>query len=159
MGLEKHEFEKGCVANDEAQLSKLLGSDYFNKGEYEKAVEFFGVFLNSSHAAEQSTQDSYQIGYSYFKTGDYKNAIILLEPLVNGKDVWTQYAMYTLGDSFLKPNNKQTARAAFERASRLEPDKEIQQHALLQYAKLSYALGFNSYALTATQPYFYRFPH
>src|SRR3546814_17255815 len=109
MGLEKHEFEKGCVANDEAQLSKLLGSDYFNKGEYEKAVEFFGFFLNSSHAAEQSTQDSYQIGYSYFKTGDYKNAIILLEPLVNGKDVWTQYAMYTLGDSFLKTNNKQNA--------------------------------------------------
>src|SRR3546814_368013 len=90
---------------------------------------------------------------------DYKNAIILLEPLVNGKDVWTQYAMYTLGDSFLKTNNKQNARAAFERASRLEHDKEIQQHALLQYAKLSYELGFNSYALTATQQYIERFPN
>src|SRR3546814_9877453 len=105
---------KGRGSEYEAQLAKLLGSAYFNKGEYEKAVEFFGFFLNSSHAAEQSTQDSYQIGYSYFKTGDYKNAIILLEPLVNGKDVWTQYAMYTLGDSFLKTNNKQNARARSE---------------------------------------------
>lgn len=152
-------FEQGRGSEYEAQLAKLLGSAYFNKGEYEKAVEYFGFFLNSSHAAEQSSQDSYQIGYSYYKTGDYKNAIILLEPLVNGNDLWTQYAMYTLGDCFLQTNNKQNARAAFERASKLEHDQEIQQHALLQYAKLSYELGFNSFALTATQQYIDRFPN
>src|SRR3546814_18203992 len=67
--------------------------------------------------------------------------------------------MYNLCDSFLNTNNKQNARAAFERASRLEHDKEIQQHALLQYAKLSYELGFNSYALTATQQYIEHFPN
>ncbi|QEC52732.1 tol-pal system protein YbgF [Anseongella ginsenosidimutans] len=152
-------FENGRGSEYEAQLAKLLGSAYFNKGEYEKAVEYFGFFLNSTHAADQSSQDSYQIGYSYYKTGDYKNAIILLEPLVNGDDIWTQYAMYTLGDCFLKTDNKQNARAAFERASKLAHDEEIQQHALLQYAKLSYELGFNSFALTATQQYIERFPN
>lgn len=152
-------FESGRGSEYEARLAKVLGSAYFNKGEYEKAVEYFGFFLNSTAAAEQSSQDSYQIGYSYYKTGDYKNAIILLEPLVNGDDVWTQYAMYTLGDCFLKTNNKQNARAAFERAARLEHDEEVQQHALLQYAKLSYELGFNAFALTATQQYIERFPN
>lgn len=152
-------FEQGRGSKYEAQLAKLLGSAYFNKDEYEKAVEYFSFFLNSPSAADQSSQDSYQIGYSYYKTGDYKNAIVLLEPLVNGDDIWTQYAMYTLGDSFLNTGNKQNARAAFERASRLEHDQEIQQHALLQYAKLSYELGFSSYALTATEQYISKFPN
>ncbi|HYH56064.1 MAG TPA: tetratricopeptide repeat protein, partial [Anseongella sp.] len=152
-------FESGRGSEYEPLLAKVLGAAYFSKGEYEKAVEYFGFFLNSAHAAEQSSQDSYQIGYSYYKTGDYKNAIVLLEPLVNGNDIWTQYAMYTLGDCFLKTDNRPNARAAFERASRLEHDAEIQQHALLQYAKLSYELGFNAFALTATQQYIERFPN
>lgn len=158
IALAQPEFDKGQSTYD-ALLAKVLGSAYFNKEDYEKAVQYFNVFLNSEHAAEQSSQDSYQIGYSYYKTEDYENAIIVLEPLVNGKDAWTQHAMYILGDSFLKTGNKENARAAFERAAKLGHDEGVQEQALIQFAKLSYELGFSKFALSATQDFIQKFPN
>jgi TolA-binding protein len=59
--------------------------------------------------------------------------------------------MFTLAKSALQLQNKEKARSAFFRASRLEFDKNIQEEAWLNYAKLSYELEFNQQALEATQ--------
>src|SRR6185312_13213522 len=53
---------------------------------------------------------------------------------------------------------KQSARSAFLAASKLDFDKQLQEDALYQYAKLSYELDFNTQALDATRLYLKNYP-
>ena len=48
-------------------------------------------------------------------------------------------------------DNKQSARNAYLAASKLGFDKQLQEDALFEYAKLSYELDFNVQALEATR--------
>ena len=90
--------------------------------------------------------------------GNYAKSAAELERLIEQGDVYSQSGNYTLGDVFLKMNNKQSARNAFLAASKLTYDKQLQEDALYQYAKLSYELDFNTEALAATRLYLKNYP-
>jgi len=55
-------------------------------------------------------------------------------------------------------NNKQNARSAYFAASKPDFDKQLQEDALYEYAKLSYELDFNTQALSATRLYLKNYP-
>jgi TolA-binding protein len=143
---------------NETEMLRIIGASYFAKGNYDKSVEYYSRFEDADQGRTQNTQDSYQIGYAYYKVGNYGKAATILEKLVAQHDNYSQSGSYTLGDVFLKMNNKQSARNAFFTASRLDFDKQIQEDALYQYAKLSYELDFNNEALTATRAYLKNHP-
>src|SRR5690606_22478788 len=73
-------------------------------------------------------------------------------------DEYYQSAMITLGDAFLKTGNKQSARNAFFRASKLDFDPQLQEEGLFNYVKLSYELDFHQVALDAVQDYRATYP-
>ncbi len=66
----------------------------------------------------------------------------------------------TLGRSSadIKTGNKQSARNAFFRASKLDFDPALKEEGLLNYAKLSYELEFHTVALDAVQLYLKTYP-
>ncbi|MFD2145686.1 tetratricopeptide repeat protein [Mucilaginibacter antarcticus] len=99
------------------------------------------------------------MGYAYYKVGNNAKAAQELEKLIERQDIYSQSGSYTLGEVFLKMNNKQSARNAFFNASRLSFDKQLQEDGLFQYAKLSYELDFNSQALDATRTYLKNYPN
>jgi TolA-binding protein len=142
----------------ETEMLRIIGASYFAKSDYGNAVKYYSRFQDEDQGRTQNTQDSYQIGYTYYKVGNNAKAAVELEKLVEGQDIYSQYGNYTLGDVFLKLNNKQSARNAFLVASKLGFDVKIQEDALYQYAKLSYELDFNSAALNATRLYLKNFP-
>ncbi|MFD0792575.1 tetratricopeptide repeat protein [Mucilaginibacter litoreus] len=142
----------------ETEMLRIIGASYFAKGNYDKAVEYYGRFEDQDQGRTQNTQDSYQIGYAYYKVGNYAKAATVLGKLVAQNDNYSQSGSYTLGDVFLKMNNKQSARNAFFTASRLNFDPQIQEDALYEYAKLSYELDFNVEALNATRLYLKNYP-
>src|ERR1700744_4715997 len=98
------------------------------------------------------------MSYAYFKVGNYEKASSELERLVSQNDVYSQNGNYTLGDVFLKLDNKQSARNAFLNASKMTFDARLQEDALYEYAKLSYELDFNLEALNATRLYLKNYP-
>jgi TolA-binding protein len=142
----------------ETEMLRIIGASYFAKSDYANAVTYYNRFQERDLGKTQNTQDSYQIGYAYYKTGNDSKAATELEKLVNGNDVYSQSGNYTLGTIFLKLNNKQSARNAFQVASKLDFDKQLQEDALFEYAKLSYELGFNNQALEATRLYLRNYP-
>ncbi|RFZ82135.1 outer membrane protein assembly factor BamD [Mucilaginibacter terrenus] len=142
----------------ETEMLRIIGATYFAKGNFDKSVEYYSRFQDQDQNKTQNTQDSYQIGYAYYKVGNYGKAAAELEKLVAQNDNYSQSGNYTLGDVFLKMNNKQSARNAFFAASRLTYDKQLQEDALYEYAKLSYELDFNNEALTATRTYLKNYP-
>ena len=143
---------------NETEMLRIIGASYFAKANYDKAVEYYSRFEDQDQGRTQNTQDSYQMGYAYYKVGNNGKAASILEKLVAQNDNYSQNGSYTLGDVFLKMNNKQSARNAFFTASRLNYDKQLQEDALYQYAKLSYELDFNNEALVATRTYLKNYP-
>ncbi|MFD1255808.1 tetratricopeptide repeat protein [Mucilaginibacter terrae] len=142
----------------ETEMLRIVGASYFAKADYANAVSYYSRFQDRDLDKTQNTQDSYQIGYAYYKTGNDARAITELEKLVGKNDVYSQNGNYTLGTIFLKLNNKQSARNAFQIASRLDFDKQLQEDALFEYAKLSYELDFNNQALEASRQYLRTYP-
>ncbi|WP_428328840.1 tetratricopeptide repeat protein [Mucilaginibacter sp.] len=143
---------------NEREMLRIIAASYFAKANYDNAAKYYARFEDEDQGRTQNTQDSYQMGYTYYKVGNYAKAASELEQLQQHNDVFSQLGNYTLGDVFLKMNNKQSARSAYFVASKLSFDKQIQEDALFQYAKLSYELDFNTQALDATRLYLKNYP-
>ncbi|OCX51431.1 hypothetical protein BEL04_15505 [Mucilaginibacter sp. PPCGB 2223] len=143
---------------NETEILHLIGAAYFAKADYKNSAAYYARFQDEDLGKTQNTQDDYQIGYANFKIANYPKAIKELEKLVDRKDIYSQNGSYTLGNVFLKVNNKQSARNAFLVASKLDFDPLLQEDALYEYAKLSYELDFNTQALDATRLYLKKYP-
>jgi TolA-binding protein len=143
---------------NEREMLRIIAASYFAKANYDNAAKYYARFEEQDQGRTQNTQDSYQMGYTYYKIGNYAKAASELEKLQQQNDVYSQNGNYTLGDVFLKMNNKQSARSAFFAASKLDFDKQLQEDALYEYAKLSYELDFNTQALGATRLYLKNYP-
>lgn len=141
----------------ETEMLRIIGASYFAKSDYTNAGIYYQNFQQKDLGKTQNNQDNYQIGYTWFKLKDYKKAIVELEKL-SSTDEYFQNGMIALGESFLKTNNKQGARNAFFKASKLTADKELQEEGLFNYAKLSYELDFHQVALDATQLFIKTYP-
>ncbi|ASU35745.1 tetratricopeptide repeat protein [Mucilaginibacter xinganensis] len=149
---------KNTHQQHETEMLRIIAASYFAKADYDNSAKYYGLFEDRDQGKTQNTQDSYQMGYTYFKVGNFGKAASELEKLQQQNDVFSQNGNYTLGNVFLKMNNKQSARSAFFAASRLDFDKQLQEDALYEYAKLSYELDFNTQALEATRTYLRNYP-
>ncbi|MEP6612406.1 MAG: tetratricopeptide repeat protein [Mucilaginibacter sp.] len=149
---------KNTHQQHETEMLRVIAASYFAKANYDKAAEYYAHFEEEDQGKTQNTQDSYQMGYTYFKVGNFAKAASELVKLQQTNDVFSQNGNYILGNVFLKMNNKQSARSAFFAASKLNFDKQLQEDALYEYAKLSYELDFNTQALDATRLYLKNYP-
>ncbi len=150
---------KTTIQQNEKEMLRLIAASYFALADYPNAAVYYGRFEDEDLGQTQNTQDNYQMGYTYFKVGNNQKAAIELVKLQQDTDVYSQNGNYTLGNVFLKMDNKQSARNAFFVASKLNFDKQLQEDALYEYAKLSYELDFNTQALLATRAYLKNYPH
>lgn len=137
---------------NETELFRILGATYFAKGDLVNSKNYYDKFQANDSKGSQSNQDNYNMGYIAYHLKDYKKAIKELEK-VSEPDAYFQAGMIILGDAFLKEGNKEGARNAFFRASKLDFDAESKELGLLNYAKLSYELEFHQVALEATQEF------
>ncbi|MGJ1269339.1 tetratricopeptide repeat protein [Sphingobacterium spiritivorum] len=144
--------------DNETDMFRVIAATYFIKGDLKKSKEYYDKFQSQDQGKTQNNQDSYQIGYINYKLGDYDKAITELEKMTE-PDAYYQSAMITLGDAFLKKGNKQSARNAFFRASKLDFDPQLKEEGLFNYAKLSYELEFHQVALDAIQEYIKTYPN
>jgi TolA-binding protein len=144
---------------NEKEMLRLIAASYFAKANYPDAAKYYQRFEDEDLGHTQNTQDSYEMGYTFYKVGNYTKAATELEKLQQQNDIFSQNGDYTLGDVFLKMNDKQSARSAYFLASKLSFDKQLQEDALYEYAKLSYDLDYNNQALGATRLYLKNYPN
>ncbi len=128
--------------SEKSELNKIIGESYFNLEQYDKAIPYLKGY--KGRKGKWNNTDYYQLGYAYYKGGDYTNAISEFNKIIGGSNATAQNAYYHLAESYLKSDKKQEALNAFKNASEMEFSAEIQEDALVNYAKLSYEIG-NSY--------------
>lgn len=141
-----------------AEMSQLIGDAYYRVGRYDEAVNHLEDY---SKRSTTTREDDYQLAYAYFKSTYYDKAIGLFERVSRTKDKLGQVAFYHAAESYLKQEELNYARGAFEGAASIEADAKIQEDALYQYAVLSYELDYNPYneATRAFERFLEEFPN
>ncbi|NND93605.1 MAG: tetratricopeptide repeat protein [Flavobacteriales bacterium] len=142
----------------EYEVARIIGESYYNLQQYEDAVPYLQQFKNSQ--APKQRQDHYQLAYALYKAGSYEDAINSFSLVTNENDELSQVATYHMGDSYLKLENKKYARNAFKESSKYSFDRELQEDALFNYAKLAYELSVNPFheAIKAFEQYLKDYP-
>jgi TolA-binding protein len=133
------------------ELKFLLGQTYFQKSEFEKALPLLDEYITKSGKSKK--EDLYQLAYCQYKTENYNKAItnflqinLLDEPI-------GQSAGYALADCYLKTNQKEKSRAAFQSVSNMKHDETLRQNALYNYGKISFELGYLTEAIQSFENY------
>lgn len=129
------------------EMNRLLGQAHFERGEYDKALPF----LEKGVTRQMEAQDFYQLGFCQYNAQKYDHAAKNFQELTNVNSAMGQMGLYYLADCRMRLNDKEAARNAFSAVSRMNYDPELQEVALINYAKLSYELKFDKDALTALQ--------
>lgn len=131
------------------QVEQLMGKSYFELGQYQKALPLLENYV--SKTPKVTKESLYQLGYTQYKVKKYAEAIKNFEELNTLKTELGQNALYNMADCLLKTGKKRPARQAFQKASQLNFNKDIQDDAVINYAKLSYELGYDNDAISALQ--------
>lgn len=141
------------------EIARLLGESYYRTNKFEKAVKYLELHLEKVGVVNR--EDHYQLGYAYYKIKNYTEAIDHLSKVPGKADSLSQIAYYTLGDCYLATSKKTFARSTFYSAAKYDFDKELQEDALYNFAKLAYELDYNPYdeAVKAFEMYLNKYPN
>ncbi|WP_438989844.1 tetratricopeptide repeat protein [Polaribacter sp.] len=122
-----------------SDVSKIIGESYFNLKKYAQSIPYLKVYKGKKD--KWNNTDYYQLGYAYYKQNNFKNAINNFNKIIDEKNATSQNAYYHLGECYMNLEKKPEALNAFKSASELNFNKNIQEDAALNYAKLSYESG------------------
>ena len=136
LGEQQYRNAKG---DDKSQLSKIIGESYFNLNQYSEALPYLEAY--EGKRKRWTNEDFYQLGYAYFQAQDYEKAIGQFNKILGKNTALIQHAYYHLGLCYLKTDKKTEALNAFRSASQKSSDEAIQRAAMLNYARLTYAIG------------------
>jgi TolA-binding protein len=124
-------------------LSKILANSYFHLDQFGEAIPHFEAYFSKTQSRQRD--ENYMLGYCYYVTGRYQEAILPLEHASKGNDLLAQNAFYHLADCYIKAGDKSKARIAFEAASNMKFNPEIQEDALFNFAKITYELSYSPF--------------
>jgi len=139
------------------ELKQLLGHASFEKKDYTKAASYLGEYVNRSKKVKR--EDLYELSYSQYHNGEYSKAIEGFKQLSGKEDSLSQHAMYLLGDSYLKTNQKANVRNAFLFAASNSSNSTQKEIARFNYAKLSYEFGYQDETLKSLKTFLLDYPN
>ena len=141
-----------------AEISRIIGESYYRLKMYPSALPYINRYADETK--NLTREDSYLIGFINFKANNHAKAVESFERIVSGNDSLSQNAYYHLAYSQMQLNNKQKALQAFSMAAKMTFDKDIQEDALFNFAKLTFELNFNPFneAITAFNNYIAKYP-
>ncbi|MGF7214185.1 tetratricopeptide (TPR) repeat protein [Spirosoma lacussanchae] len=118
-----------------SEVALFTAEVYYQQNQFAKAIPYYKQYIAAAGAKAPGAV-RFRYGQSLFRTGAYTDAITQLKSLATGKDTTAQYAAYTLGVSYLQTQNPTYALNAFDQAGRLSFNRDIQEEARFNHAKL-----------------------
>lgn len=150
--LQSHPTDK---YTDEYNL--ISAKNLYQLEDYKKAFSYFKQMDVNSEL--MTNEDVYMMGYVHYLEKVYQTAQVAFVKISGLESPLGQLANYQLGQSFLFLNEKQKALSALGVAKRMDFQKEIQEIAHFNYARLSYELGAHNSAISTTQDFIESFPN
>ncbi|MDQ3395789.1 MAG: tetratricopeptide repeat protein, partial [Bacteroidota bacterium] len=135
------------IKNSE-EIFLLAAEAHYKNQNYAKAAEYLDAFIKGN-PTKADPQVVYRLAYSQYATGQNEKAIDNFKAVALQEDTVGQFASYYLGALYLKENNKVFAVSAFDKARKIEHNKNLQEQAAFNFAKVQYDLGNHKEAIEA----------
>lgn len=134
----------------EIELRHIAANMYFARNKYREP--FHSPLPQKYPDAERNNIDNNRIGILAYRAGEYERAASILKKVKPG-DAFYQSSIIALGDIALASGDKQLARDAFYKASKMNFDQELKTDALFNYAKTLYSLDSVQASLQPLEQY------
>ncbi|MEI8085427.1 MAG: tetratricopeptide repeat protein [Paludibacter sp.] len=119
-----------------AEIYRIMGEIAYRKGDYATAITNLKSYEKLFPKVLRN--DMYLLGLSYFELKDYQNTVQYLSKVTTDKDEMTENAYLHLGNSYIKLNDINNARLAYEASLRTNFNKTVREEALFNYALTTY---------------------
>ena len=139
LALALDQLEKTRDRVEISELHKIAGESLFNLKRYDEAIPHLEQYKGKQ--GKWNNTDYYQLGYAYYQQKDYEKAIGQFNKIIDADNIVAQNAYYHLAECYLETDKKQQALNAFRNAYQMNYNEQIQQDAMLNYARLSYEIG------------------
>lgn len=120
------------------EVSFLLGTEEFNKGNFDAAETYFLRSLEFNINKEYNTRATYWLAQTYYQKGNYPSAIVRYERLLNQDFAEKQQLAYDLGYAYFKSKKFDQAKQYFSEYLK-NPKPEFKNDAELRLADTYYA--------------------
>lgn len=120
------------------EVSYLLGTEEFNKGNYDEAEKYFLRSLGFNINKEFNSRALYWLAQVYYQKGNYPSAIVRYEKLLNENFPEKQQLSYDLGYAYFKAKKFDQAATYFKQYL-TNPKPEFKNDAELRLADIHYA--------------------
>jgi len=120
------------------EVSYLLGTEEFNKGNFDEAEKYFLRSLEFDLNKEFNSRSLYWLGQVYYQKGNYPSAIARYEKLTNETFPEKQQLPYDLGYAYFKSKKFDQAEQYFTQYLK-NPKPEFKNDAELRLADINYA--------------------
>ena len=132
----------------QAHFARIMSESYLVLGDKEKARSYYQKNLEEKTTRNRS--DWFYAGSVLYAVEDWQGAVESFSQMPERTDSLGQIANYQLGYSYIQLRNKVAALDAFKDAAALAWNKDIQEDAYFNYAKLAFDLNndvsaFNDY--------------
>lgn len=169
--LEKHDYQKAKRLADmylEAYprheyallMQRIGGEASYGMGRYAEAVKPLETYCGSPEGGKDR-EAQYALGMSYYQTGVYSKAVDALNKATGRPDALAQNAYLHSGLAYLQLKDRTRARMAFEQASAMTFDRNVQEQALYNYALCIHETSYSPFAesVTVFERFLNEFPH
>lgn len=140
----------------DAELKQLVGHIWFEKRKFDKALPYLEQFAAGKEQLRR--EDLYELSYCYYEAKNWKKSIDGFKQIGGAADSLAQNSMYLLADAYLKMNDLQNARNAFQFCAANNSNPSQKQVSSFHYAKLSYDLGFYGIAADSLRSFIAAYP-
>jgi tetratricopeptide (TPR) repeat protein len=135
-------------ADRQPHFARIMSESYLVMGDKDKARSYYQKNLEDKSVHNRS--DYFYAGSVLYAVEDWEGAVERFGQMTERTDSLGQIASYQMGYSYIQLHNKVAALEAFREASELDFNKDIQEDAYFNYAKLAFDLNndvsaFNDY--------------
>jgi len=120
------------------EVSFLLGTEEFNKGNYDEAEKYLTRSLEINQNKEITPRATYWLAQTYYQKGNYPSAIVRYEKLFTENFPEKQQLNYDLGYAYFKSKKFDEAKDYFKKYLE-NPQPEFKNDAELRLADTYYA--------------------
>lgn len=129
----------GCPAEYLSETQRIAGECYYATGDTSRALPLLRTYIENTETPQPSAL--YILGINAYELGDYADAIKYLAPVVDGDNAMAQSACLTIGQSYLKRGEYDTAMLMLDRAVKKNFDPAVTESAAYNYAVASASGG------------------
>ena len=126
-------MERTLPQDMQAELWRIVGESEYHQGNNDRAIELLTKYEESAPANPERSA-LYILGVAHFRNGAYSDAVQRLGRVTETDDALAQSAYLYIGQSYLRQDDMNAAAMAFEKAYKMDYDREVQETAFYNYA-------------------------